>query len=230
MVENDSVLSGGSEKRHEFDVVDSELLVDAPILALRRDTVTMPGGTAAKREVVEHFGAVAVVAVDESGRIAMVEQYRHTVGRRLWELPAGLLDFNGEDELSTAKRELVEEAGLEAQQWSVLVDLVTSPGFAEEAVRVFLATGLCETERPEAEDEEADMDFAWVPLGEARASVMEGRISNSIAIAGILSASEVLAGRAEARSTDTPFELRPTHLSDRRREQGIMPDMKKIQK
>ncbi|WP_087118222.1 NUDIX domain-containing protein [Corynebacterium urinipleomorphum] len=230
MSETETSSSSAGQQRHEFEVVDSQLLVDAPILALRRDTVTMPGGTTADREVVEHFGAVAVVAVDGDGRIAMVEQYRHTVGRRLWELPAGLLDVAGEDELNTAKRELVEEAGLEAQDWSVLVDLVTSPGFAEEAVRVFLATGISETERPEAVDEEADMDFAWVPLEEARRGVMSGRIANSIAIAGILAASEVLAGRAEARSTATPFDLRPTHMADRRREQGVAPDMKKIKK
>lgn len=222
--------TNASTQRHEFTVTDSELLIDAPILSLRRDTVTMPGGSTATREVVEHFGAVAVVAVDAEGRIAMVEQYRHTVGRRLWELPAGLLDFAGEDALTTAERELVEEAGLKAADWSVLVDLVTSPGFAEEAVRIFLATGLTETERPKAEDEEADMDFAWVPLDQARRGVMEGRITNSIAIAGILSASEVLAGRAEARGTDTPFELRPVHLPDRRRAQGVIPDMKKIPK
>lgn len=222
--------SSSQQERHVFEVTESELLIDAPILALRRDTVTMPGGSTAHREVVEHFGAVAVVAVDDNGRIAMVEQYRHTVGLRLWELPAGLLDFAGEDALETAKRELVEEAGLVADSWSVLVDLVTSPGFAEEAVRVFLATGLKETKRPEAEEEEADMAFDWVPLEQARASVMTGEIANSIAIAGILSASEVLAGRAEARSTDTPFELRPTHLAERRRSQGIEPDMKRIKK
>ena len=94
-------------------------------------------------------------------------------------------------------------------------------------MRVFLATDLTETDRPEAEEEEADMGFAWVPLDEARADVMNGRISNSIAIAGILSASEV-PGRAEARSTETPFELRPTHMPTRRRAEGITPDMKKI--
>jgi len=215
--------------RHEFTVTDSELLVDAPILALRRDTVTMPGGNTAKREIVEHFGAVAVVALDDQQRIAMVEQYRHSVGARLWELPAGILDFAGEDELNTAKRELVEEAGLEAAEWSLLVDLVTSPGFAEEAVRIFLASDLSHVERPDAEDEEADMDFAWVPLDDARAAVMDGRITNSIAIAGVLAASEVVAGRATARSTDVPFALRPTHMADRRQKQGIVPDMKKKQ-
>lgn len=215
--------------RHEFTVTDSELLVDAPILALRRDTVTMPGGNMAQREIVEHFGAVAVVALDDQQRIAMIEQYRHSVGARLWELPAGILDFAGEDELNTAKRELVEEAGLEAAEWSLLVDLVTSPGFAEEAVRIFLASDLSHVERPDAEDEEADMDFAWVPLDDARASVMDGRITNSIAIAGVLAASEVVAGRATARSTDVPFALRPTHMADRRQKQGIVPDMKKKQ-
>ena len=97
-------------------------------------------------------------------------------------------------------------------------------------MRIFLATGLTETERPKAEEEEADMDFAWVPLDQARRGVMEGRITNSIAIAGILSASEVLAGRAESRGTDTPFELRPSHLPDRRCSQGVIPDMKKIPK
>lgn len=215
--------------RHEFTVTDSELLVDAPILALRRDTVTMPGGNTAQREIVEHFGAVAVVALDDQQRIAMVEQYRHSVGARLWELPAGILDFAGEDELNTAKRELVEEAGLEAAGWSLLVDLVTSPGFAEEAVRIFFASDLSHVERPDAEDEEADMDFAWVPLDDARAAVMDGRITNSIAIAGVLAASEVVAGRATARSTDVPFALRPTHMADRRQKQGIVPDMKKKQ-
>lgn len=121
---------------HDFKVLDSQLLVEAPIIALRRDEVVMPGGVSASREVVEHLGAVAVVAVDSDERIAMVYQYRHSVGKRLWELPAGLLDVRGEDELTGAQRELQEEAGLSAQTWSVLTDLVTSPGFCEEAVRV----------------------------------------------------------------------------------------------
>lgn len=214
--------------RHEFRVTDSQLLIDAPILALRRDEVTMPGGSTATREVVEHFGAVAVVALDEQQRVAMVEQYRHTVGRRLWELPAGILDIAGEPELATAQRELVEEVGLEARKWAVLVDLVTSPGFAEEAVRVFLATDLHHVDRPEAEEEEADMEFAWVPLAEAHASIFDGRIANSIAIAGILAASEVVAGRATPRGPDAPFDLRPTHMADRRQAAGATGDMKRL--
>lgn len=213
---------------HDFTVTDSQLLVDAPILALRRDRLAMPGGREANREIVEHFGAVAVVALDTDGRVAMVEQYRHSVGRRLLELPAGLLDIHAEPELDAARRELYEEAGLEANTWAVLVDLVTSPGFAEEAVRVFIARGLHEVERPEAEDEEADMDLRWVPLAEARAAVIRGEIVNSIAVAGILAAGEVEAGRAVPRGTDEPFTLRPTSLAARRAAQGTVPDMKRI--
>lgn len=213
---------------HDFAVKDSQLLIDAPIVALRRDTLAMPGGREANREIVEHFGAVAVVALDAEGRVAMVEQYRHSVRRRLLELPAGLLDFYQEPELETAKRELREEAGLAAAEWGVLVDLVTSPGFAEEAVRVFIARGLTQVERPEAEDEEADMDLKWLPLAQAREAVMRGEIVNSIAVAGILAASEVEAGRAAPRGTDEPFELRPTSLAERRAERGVVPDMKRI--
>lgn len=213
---------------HNFEVTQSKLLVDAPIIALRRDTLTMPGGKESDREIVEHFGAVAVVALDDKGRIAMVEQYRHSVGRRLWELPAGILDVAGEEELATAKRELMEEAGLAARTWTVLVDLVTSPGFAEEAVRVFHARDLHAVERPDAEDEEADMGFQWVALDEARARVMSGEIVNSIAVAGILAASEVEAGRAQPRDVSTPFDLRPQTMAQRRQDAGIAPDMKKI--
>ena len=213
---------------HEFTVESSEVLIDAPIIAVRRDSVVMPGGKPANREIVEHFGAVAVVALDDDGRVVLVEQYRHSVGKRLLELPAGLLDMYEEDELVCAKRELVEEAGLEAEQWGVLVDLVTSPGFAEEAVRVFVAKQLREVERPDAEDEEADMDFRWVPLSEAAQMVLRGEIVNSIAVGGILAACRVAEGKAQSRDVSEPFELRPQSLPKRRAERGIVPDMKRI--
>ena len=213
---------------HQFRTVGTEQLLDAPIIAVRRDDVVMPGEVVAQREVVEHLGAVAVVALDDSNRVAMVEQYRHSVRRRLLELPAGILDIAGEGELETAKRELQEEAGLAAAEWGLLVDVVTSPGFAEEAVRVFLARDLSEVERPEAEDEEADMDLHWLPLDSAREAVMAGRITNSIAVAGILAASEVVAGRADARDVAEPFDLRPTSMPERRVADGIEPDMKRI--
>ena len=209
---------------HDFKVLSSELLLDAPIVAVRQDKLAMPNDQVAFREVIEHMGAVAVVAVNENNEIAMVNQYRHSVKRRLWELPAGLLDVKDESEILGAQRELVEEAGLEATEWSVLTDLVTSPGFCEESARVFLAQGLTTVERPEAfGDEEADMDFAWVDLDDAVAKILNGEINNSIAVAGILAAKQVLSGNGQAREVSAPFELRPTSIASRR--QG--PDLKK---
>ncbi|WP_151548519.1 MULTISPECIES: NUDIX domain-containing protein [Corynebacterium] len=201
---------------HEFTVEDSEILNESPILALRRDTVTMPGGSSAKREIIEHFGAVAVVAQRDSGEIAMVRQYRHSVQQRLWELPAGLLDVAEEPALRCAQRELQEEAGLSATRWHVLCDVVSSPGFCEEAIRIFLARDLTEVPRPEAVDEEADMTLEWVPLEKAAAAVLRGEIVNSIAISGIMAAYYAAEHEGVLRSVDTPFELRPTRLAARR--------------
>lgn len=209
---------------HDFQVLNSELIFDAPIVAVRRDTLSMPGGNTADREIIEHLGAVAVVALDEDRRIAMVRQYRHSVGQRLWELPAGLLDVKGEDELSGAQRELQEEAGLAAQKWEVLMDMVTSPGFCEEAVRIFLARGLSESSAlHDTGDEEADMDFAWVDLDEAVDKALGGEIVNSVACAGILSAYATIIGGKPTRSVDALFDLRPTHMAARR----SGPDLKK---
>ena len=81
---------------HDFDTVDSETVYVGKIFALRADEVRMPGGGTARREVVEHYGAVAIVALDDDGNVVLIHQYRHPVGRRLWELPAGLLDVGGE--------------------------------------------------------------------------------------------------------------------------------------
>ncbi len=212
---------------HQFDVLDSELLHESPILALRRDTLAMPGEVTGTREIVEHFGAVAVVA-ERDNEIALIRQYRHSVQARLWELPAGILDIDGEDEHLAAQRELAEEAGLAADRWEVLCDLVTSPGFCEETVRVYLARDLHEVDRGKVEHEEADMTFSWTPLEEARAMVLRGEIINSIAIAGIMTAAEVLAGRAESRPVDTPHLWRPQSLAARRRAAGVGPDLKKM--
>ncbi len=201
---------------HDFGTESSEVVYAGTILALRVDDVHMPGDTVARREVVEHFGAVAVVALDESDRVAMVYQYRHPVGRRLWELPAGLLDVGGEDPSLTAARELHEEAGLAAEHWSVLVDLVTSPGFADESVRVFLATGLSQIDRPEAEHEEADLQLDWVPLDQAVQRVLSGEIVNSIAVAGIL-ATHAATDRSVLRPVDSPWIDKPHAFAARQR-------------
>jgi 8-oxo-dGTP pyrophosphatase MutT (NUDIX family) len=201
---------------HVFETTSSETLHRGNIFALRRDQVRMPGGNVATREVVEHYGAVAIVAMDNDHNIRMVYQYRHTFGRRLWELPAGLLDVAGEPPHLTAVRELEEEVGLQADTWQVLVDLNTAPGFSDESVRVYLATGLTEVGRPEAHDEEADMTMRWVPIEEAARLVLRGEVVNSIAVAGILAAHAVTTGFAQPRPLDSPWVDKPTAFAARK--------------
>lgn len=200
---------------HNFETTSSETLHTGKIFALRKDQVRMPGGKLVTREVVEHYGAVAVVAMDDEGRLPMVYQYRHPFGRRLWELPAGLLDVNGEAAHLTAARELREEAGLEARTWQVLVDLDSTPGFSDESVRVYLATGLTQVDRPEAHDEEADMTLQWYPIADAVRRVFSGEIVNSLAVAGILAAHAVREGVAKPRPVDTPWVDRSTAFAAR---------------
>lgn len=201
---------------HNFETASSETLYTGKIFALRSDQVRMPGGATAIREVVEHYGAVAVVAMDDDGNIAMVYQYRHAFGRRLWELPAGLLDVGGEEPQLTAARELHEEAGLRADTWRVLVDLDSTPGFSDESVRVYLATGLTELDRPEAHDEEADLTLRWYPLADATEMVLRGDIVNAIAVAGILAARVVTTGRIPARPVDSPWRDKPSAFAARK--------------
>jgi ADP-ribose pyrophosphatase len=199
---------------HEFTTVSSQTLHVGKIFALRADEVLMPGGGTARREVVEHFGAVAIVALDDAGDVALVHQYRHPVGRRLWELPAGLLDMGDEPPHVTAARELEEEAGLAAEQWHVLVDVISAPGFSDESVRVFLATGLTDVGRPEAHDEEADLTVRRMPLSEAVDMVFAGEIVNSLAVAGILAA-HAMGDPESLRSVDAPWVDRSTKFRAR---------------
>jgi ADP-ribose pyrophosphatase len=201
---------------HEFAVSDSETVYVGRVLAVRLDHVVMPGGRVAQREIVEHPGAVAIVPLHDDASVVMIDQYRHAVGRRLRELPAGLLDTPGEDPVATARRELVEEVGCTAQDWSVLVDVVSSPGFSDEAVRVFLARGLTEIGRPAGgDDEEADLSVVRVPLADAVRQVLAGEIVNASTVAGLLAAQAVLAGTAQPRPVDASWPDRPTRFAAR---------------
>jgi 8-oxo-dGTP pyrophosphatase MutT (NUDIX family) len=201
---------------HEFAVSDSETLHVGRVLAVRLDQVVMPGGGVVRREIVEHPGAVAILPLHDDATVVMIDQYRHAVGRRLRELPAGLLDTAGEDPVSTARRELVEEVGCTAQDWSVLVDVVSSPGFSDEAVRVFLARGVTEIGRPAGgDDEEADLSVVRVPLADAVRQVLAGEIVNASTVAGLLAAQAVLAGIAQPRPVDASWPDRPTRFAER---------------
>lgn len=205
---------------HTFEVVDSTLEYQGAILALRRDRVTMPGGREAVREVVEHHGAVGVVALDAEDRIVMISQYRHPLGRRLLELPAGLLDQPGEDPVEAVKRELIEETGLSARTMSLLIDVAASPGFTDEAVRIYLAEDLTEVEQPEAHDEEADIALVRVPVDEAVARVFSGEIVNASAVAGVLALATMRSRSVPLRPSDAPWRDRPTAFETRKGADG----------
>ena len=164
---------------------------EGPIFTVFTDEITMSGGGTAARDVVRNKGAVGVVALDEVGRVVLIKQYRHAVGTRLWELPAGLLDVEGEDPAAAAARELAEEADVTAGRWHLLADLHLSPGFSTETIRLYLArdlTGVPEAERHTRTDEEADLEITRVDLDEAVAMIFRGEITNAAAVGGLLAA------------------------------------------
>lgn len=168
------------------------------------------------RDYIDHPGAVAVLPMNEDGDILLLKQYRHPVGMDLWEIPAGLLDVEGEAFVAGAARELAEEADLTAATWNVLVDFFNSPGSSSEAVRIYLARDLgdvAEADRHVRTDEEAEIEFHWVPLEDAVRAVLEGRLHNPSAVLGILAAAAAKAdGFASLRPADAPW---PAHPSQR---------------
>ena len=176
----------------QWPVVSSAEIYHGAIIDVRNDTIRSPDGNTAEREVVRHPGAVGVVALDESNRVLMIRQYRHAVGRLLWELPAGLRDVAGEPLLHAVRRELLEETGYRAARWQVLVDYFSSPGIITERLRVFLARGLELV--PEADrdfvpvNEEAHLLVDWVPLEHAVSLIFAGELHNGVAVAWILAA------------------------------------------
>jgi 8-oxo-dGTP pyrophosphatase MutT (NUDIX family) len=172
-----------------YEVVRSRLEYDGALVKVRVDTVVQPDGSRAEREVVEHVGSVAIVAVDDRQRVLLIRQYRHPAGQYLWELPAGLCDKPGESPLGAAQRELAEEAQLRAAVWRTLADLRPSPGISTEVCRVYQAEHLDDEEQAGGRpDEESELRSRWVPLPQAVSEVLTGRITNGLAVAGLLAA------------------------------------------
>jgi len=205
---------------HEFTITDSRTEYTGTVIALRVDEVSMPDGATGTREVVEHHGAVAILAIDDTDQVVLIHQYRHPLGRRLWELPAGLLDVAEEEPAGAAARELAEEVGLAATRWSVLIDVAASPGFTDECVRVYLAQELSDVERPAGEHEEADLVVHRVALSDAVARVLSGEIVNVSTVAGLLALTALRARDGRARDTDAPWRDRPSAFSERKADTG----------
>ena len=176
------------------------------LIAVRTDTVQMPDSHHVERTVVTHFGAVAVLALDERDRVLMIRQYRHPVARELWEIPAGLRDVTGEALVDTARRELLEETGYAAREWHTLLDSYASPGFTDERVRIFLARGLeAATSDYIRVGEEKYLRTEWVALAEAVEAALAGRLHNGATIQGVLAACIASSdGFSALRSADAP--------------------------
>ncbi|MEO6533097.1 MAG: NUDIX hydrolase [Pseudolysinimonas sp.] len=183
------VLTEGAirDLRAPAEVTSSERVFEGRVWDIRRDEFTFAGHTIA-REYMDHPGAVAVLAIDDQDRVLLINQYRHPIGLRDWELPAGLLDVDGEPPVAAARRELAEETDLTAEHWSELITFHTSPGGSNETLHVFEARGLLPTERFARTEEEAEIVLRWVPMAEAADAVLEGRLTNSILIIAVLAA------------------------------------------
>ncbi|HEV7173758.1 NUDIX hydrolase [Pedococcus sp.] len=187
-------------------VLRSEVALKGLVWDVVRDRVDLGNAGQVTREYVHHPGAVAIAALDGQGRLCVIQQYRHPVRAFEWEIPAGLLDVDGEPPHRAAARELHEEADLVASTWHVLVDYLSSPGGLDEALRVYLARDLAQVpqgERHQRDGEELGMPLAWVPLEEVRDAVLAGRVQNSTLAVAALAA---LAARELGWSTLRPAE------------------------
>lgn len=198
-----------------WKVFDSRTAYTGGVVSIRVDEVAMPGSLVAKRDVLVHPGSVGILVLDDSGetpKVLVLRQYRHPIQRRLWELPAGLLDDN-ESALAAARRELAEEAHLQAREWRVLLDAYTSPGISDEAVRIYLARDVrdADGDRRAAVHEEADMELRWVPLADLVAGVLAGRLHNPLMVMGALALQATLdnAGIDKLRPATAPWRDRP---------------------
>ncbi|MDN3444905.1 NUDIX hydrolase [Microbacterium sp. APC 3901] len=180
----------------EPEILRSDLAYEGAVWNVRDDRVRYGDGEI-RRQYVAHTGAVAILALDDEGRVLLIQQYRHPIRHRDWELPAGLLDVAGEEPLEAARRELAEEADLVASHWEPLVSTWTTPGGNDELIHVFLATGVSAAQNAHArEDEEADIRVEWVPLDAAVSAVLDGRMRNGILGIGVLAAAQRLRDRS----------------------------------
>jgi 8-oxo-dGTP pyrophosphatase MutT (NUDIX family) len=174
----------------DAEVLESDLVYAGRVWDVRSDTVRYGDGEIV-RQYVAHPGAVAVVALDDHDRVALIQQYRHPIRHRDWEIPAGLLDVAGEPPIETARRELAEEVDLVAGSVEPLLSIFTTPGGNDEIVHIFLARDLSPAPHAHArEQEEADIRLEWVPLADAVDAVLAGRMRNGILASGVLAAAE----------------------------------------
>lgn len=169
--------------------VKTEEIFEGKIIKLRRDTVELPNGNLATREVVEHPGGVAIVALTDGGQVYVENQYRHPFERIVTEIPAGKLD-PGEDPLECGKRELREETGLVAGRYDYLGAFMVSPGFCREWIHIYLARDLSQGEAELDPDE--FLEVYPIPMDTLLDMIMEGQVTDGKTVIGVLKANELL--------------------------------------
>jgi len=204
------------DEQADVAVSGSAIVYHGRVWDVRRDEVDYNGETIV-REYVDHTGAVAILALDDDERVLLINQYRHPVHSREWEIPAGLLDVPGEDALAAAQRELAEEADLVAARWHVLADYETTPGGSDEAVRIYLARGLTSTaEAFQRTAEEADIQVRWVSLDDLVDAILAREVHNpSLTVGGL--AAHVARARdwATLAAADAPWPGRSIPVGSR---------------
>jgi ADP-ribose pyrophosphatase len=180
-----------ADEPESWPVRSTRTQFEGAVIEVRVDTLEYDG-QAFDREVVAHPGAVAIAAIDDRDRVLVLSQYRHAAQRRMIELPAGLLDVDGEEPLLAAQRELREEGGLRAERWQELLEYVPNPGISTERVKIFVAESLAPAVQQDgfqAVHEEAAMSRNWVALDELVAAVMAGSVQNGPTVVGVLALS-----------------------------------------
>jgi ADP-ribose pyrophosphatase len=159
------------------------------VLQLGIESLTLPNGEKTDLEIVHHPGGAAVVALDAREYVCLLRQYRHAGGGWLWELPAGKLEPD-EQPQATAKRELIEEAGVQADQWQSLGDILMTPGFCDEVIHLFLARELNQTTaQPEAHEV---IEVHWIPFDQALAQVYDGTVRDAKSMLGLTLAEKII--------------------------------------
>ena len=159
----------------EEKTLHSEEIFSGKVISLHLQDVELPNGKQSKREIIKHPGAVAILAITDDKKVVMVEQYRKALERTIVEIPAGKLE-KGEEPALCARRELEEETGYECESLELLTSFYTSPGFADEIVHVYLATGLTKKENSAALDEDEFVNLEELTLEEAQQYVQEQKI------------------------------------------------------
>ncbi len=192
------------DRKLEEVFLSSEQVFEGKLINVEHWQVRLPNGDQALREVVKHRGAAAVVPLDDAGNVTLVRQHRIAVGRFTWEIPAGKLDHAGEDMMECAVRELEEETGLRAEHFRLLTVLDTTPGFCNEQIGIYLATGL--SQHSSHTDEDEFLSAASIPLSEAVDLVMSGEIHDSKTAVGLLMAWN-LRNRLAAAPFDRPSAI-----------------------